>query len=108
MGASAEEELGYAGIQEGSLSVIFIGESGSGTGKTHLATRSGGLRVPGRTTRALHHARRLANELQEAEGRRELARVVARYARTELVVLDLCRHRDYAEPVTCQLSRSAC
>lgn len=30
----------------------------------------------------------LANELQEAEGRRELARVVARYARTELVVLD--------------------
>jgi DNA replication protein DnaC len=30
----------------------------------------------------------LANELQEAEGRRELGRVVGRYARTELVVLD--------------------
>ena len=30
----------------------------------------------------------LANELQEAESRRELARVVGRYARTELVVLD--------------------
>ena len=30
----------------------------------------------------------MANELLEAEGRRELARVVARYARTELVVLD--------------------
>ena len=30
----------------------------------------------------------LANELQEAESKRELARVIARYARTELVVLD--------------------
>jgi DNA replication protein DnaC len=30
----------------------------------------------------------LANELQEAESRRELGRVVGRYARTELVVLD--------------------
>lgn len=30
----------------------------------------------------------LANELQAAESRRELGRVVARYARTELVVLD--------------------
>ena len=30
----------------------------------------------------------LANELQEAEARRELARVVARYARIELLVLD--------------------
>jgi len=45
---------------------------------------------------ACHHGRRvrfttlagLANELQEAESRRELARVVGRYARTELVVLD--------------------
>jgi hypothetical protein len=30
----------------------------------------------------------LATELQEAESRRELQRVVGRYARTELVVLD--------------------
>ena len=30
----------------------------------------------------------LANELQEAQSRKELARVVGRYARTELVVLD--------------------
>jgi DNA replication protein DnaC len=67
-------------------SVIFVGESG--TGKTMLAT---GLAVC-----ACHQGRRvrfstlagLANELQEAESRRELARVVGRYARTELVVLD--------------------
>lgn len=66
--------------------VILIGESGSG--KTHLATA---LAIC-----ACHQGRRvrfttlagLANELQEAESRRELARVVGRYARTEVVVLD--------------------
>jgi DNA replication protein DnaC len=76
-------------------SVIFHGESGSG--KTMLAT---GLAVC-----ACHQGRRvrfttlaaLANELQEADSRRELGRVVGRYARTELVVLDLCRYRDYAD-----------
>jgi DNA replication protein DnaC len=67
-------------------SIILVGESGSG--KTHLATA---LAVC-----ACHQGRRvrfttlagLANELQEAQSRRELARVVGRYARTELVVLD--------------------
>ena len=67
-------------------SVILIGESG--TGKTHLATALAicacqqGRRVRFTTLAAL------ANELQEAEGRRELARVVSRYARIELLVLD--------------------
>jgi len=77
-----------AALAEGSWiddreSVIFIGDSG--TGKTMLATA---LAVC-----ACHQGRRvrfttlagLANELQEAESRRELARVVGRYARTELV-----------------------
>jgi hypothetical protein len=41
----------------------------------------------------------LANELQEADSRRELARVVSRYSRTEVVILDLCRYRDYADIV---------
>jgi DNA replication protein DnaC len=67
-------------------SIIFIGDSG--TGKTMLATA---LAVC-----ACHQGRRvrfttlaaLANELQEAQGRRELARVIGRYARTELVVVD--------------------
>ena len=67
-------------------SVILIGESG--TGKTMLATALAicacqqGRRVRFTTLAAL------ANELQEAESKRELARVIARYARTELVVLD--------------------
>jgi DNA replication protein DnaC len=67
-------------------SVILVGESG--TGKTMLAT---GLAVAacqqGRRVRFTTLAG-LATELQEAESRRELARVVGRYARTELVVLD--------------------
>ncbi|MDQ3740465.1 MAG: ATP-binding protein, partial [Actinomycetota bacterium] len=80
-----------AALAEGSWindreSVILIGDSG--TGKTHLATALAiaacqqGRRVRFTTLAAL------ANELQEAETRRELARVIARYARTELVVLD--------------------
>jgi DNA replication protein DnaC len=80
-----------AALAEGSWiddreSVILIGESG--TGKTMLAT---GLAVcacqQGRRVRFTTLAA-LANELQEAESRRELQRVVGRYARTELVVLD--------------------
>ena len=80
-----------AALAEGSWiddreSVIFIGDSG--TGKTMLATA---LAVC-----ACHQGRRvrfttlaaLANELQEAQGNRELARVVGRYARTELIVCD--------------------
>jgi DNA replication protein DnaC len=67
-------------------SVILVGDSG--TGKTMLAT---GLAVcacqQGRRVRFTTLAA-LANELQEAQSRRELARVVGRYARTELVVLD--------------------
>jgi DNA replication protein DnaC len=67
-------------------SVILIGESG--TGKTMLATALAVCACQqGRRVRFTTLAG-LANELQEAESKRELARVVARYARTELVVLD--------------------
>ncbi len=80
-----------AALAEGSWitdreTVIFIGDSG--TGKTMLATALAvcacqqGRRVRFTTLAAL------ANELQEAESRRELGRVVGRYARTELVCLD--------------------
>ena len=67
-------------------SVILIGDSG--TGKTMLATALGvcacqqGRRVRFTTLAAL------TNELQEAASSKELGRVVSRYARTELVILD--------------------
>ncbi len=80
-----------AALAEGSWiddreSVILVGDSG--TGKTMLATALGVC--------ACHQGRRvrfttlagLANELQEAQGSRELARVVGRYARIELLVCD--------------------
>jgi DNA replication protein DnaC len=67
-------------------SIVLVGDSG--TGKTHLAI---GLAVSacqqGRRVRFTTLAG-LANELQEAESRKELARVVGRYSRTEVVVLD--------------------
>lgn len=67
-------------------SIIFVGESGSG--KTHLATALAVCACQqGRRVRFTTLAG-LANELQEAQSRRELARVVGRYARTELAVLD--------------------
>jgi DNA replication protein DnaC len=80
-----------AALAEGSWiddrdSIILIGDSG--TGKTHLCIALAvcacqqGRRVRFTTLAAL------ANELQEAEGNRELARVVGRYARTEVVCLD--------------------
>ncbi len=67
-------------------SVILTGESG--TGKTHLAIGLGicaceqGRRVRFATLAGL------ANELTEAESRRELARVVGRYSRYELLICD--------------------
>ena len=80
-----------AALAEGSWiddreSVIFIGDSG--TGKTMLATAP--------AVCACHQGRRvrfttlagLATELQEADSRKELARVVGRYTRVELLVLD--------------------
>jgi DNA replication protein DnaC len=80
-----------AALAEGSWidaneSVIFVGDSG--TGKTMLATALGvcacqqGRRVKFITLAAL------ANELQEAASRDELSRVVARYARIDLLLLD--------------------
>jgi DNA replication protein DnaC len=67
-------------------SVILIGESG--TGKTMLATALGVCACQqGRRVRFTTLAG-LANELQEADSRKELARVVGRYSRIEVLLLD--------------------
>jgi DNA replication protein DnaC len=80
-----------AALAEGSWiddrdSIILIGDSG--TGKTHLCIALAVCACQqGRRVRFTTLAG-LANELQEAESRKELGRVVGRYARTELVCLD--------------------
>jgi len=80
-----------AALAEGSWiddreSVILIGESG--TGKTMLATALGVCACQqGRRVRFTTLAG-LATELQEADSRKELARVVGRYSRIEVLCLD--------------------
>ena len=80
-----------AALAEGSWiddreSIILIGESG--TGKTMLATALGVCACQqGRRVRFTTLAG-LATELQEAESRKELARVVGRYSRIEVLLLD--------------------
>ena len=75
--------------------LVLLGDSG--TGKTHLLIALGtaaaeqGRRVRYVTTAAL------VNELIEAADDKQLSRVVGRYARLDLLCLDLCRYRDYAE-----------
>ena len=67
-------------------SIILIGESG--TGKTMLATALAVCACQqGRRVRFTTLAG-LATELQEAESRNELARVVGRYSRIEVLLLD--------------------
>jgi DNA replication protein DnaC len=67
-------------------SIILIGESGSG--KTMLATALAVCACQqGRRVRFTTLAG-LATELQEAQSRKELARVVARYSRIEVLALD--------------------
>ena len=67
-------------------SIVLVGDSG--TGKTHLAIALAVCACQqGRRVRFTTLAG-LANELQEADSRRELGRVVGRYSHTEVVVLD--------------------
>ena len=67
-------------------SIILIGESG--TGKTMLATALGVCACQqGRRVRFTTLAS-LATELQEADSRKELGRVVGRYSRIDALVLD--------------------
>jgi len=66
--------------------VIFLGEPG--TGKTHLATALGVAAArEGRSVR-FTTAGRLITELVEAKDGHQLGRIVARYARVELLILD--------------------
>jgi DNA replication protein DnaC len=66
--------------------VILLGKSG--TGKTHLATALGieGCRIGRRVRFLTGYA--LANELIEARGEKQLGRLLGKYARVELLIVD--------------------
>ncbi len=70
----------------GKVTVLFIG--GTGTGKTHLATALGYEACSRGHAVKFVTAAALVNELTEARESRDLSRVVGRYSRTELLVLD--------------------
>ena len=75
--------------------VVLLGDSG--TGKTHLLIGLGlAACEQGRRVRYVTCAQ-LVNELAEAADQRQLSRVVGRYGRLDLLLLDLCRPRDYAD-----------
>lgn len=79
-------ELATCGFVERAEPVIFIGEPG--TGKSHLATALGiAACMQSRRVRFVTAAA-LLNELIEARDNHNLSKVVARYARIDLVVLD--------------------
>lgn len=78
--------LANAEYIERAESVIFVGEPG--TGKTHLATALGvAAAEQGRRVRFATSGW-LVNELIEARDARELNRILGRYRRVELLVLD--------------------
>lgn len=79
-------ELASCAFVDNAEPVIFIGEPG--TGKSHLATALGiAACMQSRRVRFVTAAA-LVNELIEARDDHTLSKVVARYARIELVVLD--------------------
>ena len=66
--------------------ILFLGEPG--TGKTHLATALGmAAATAGRRVR-FTTAAGLVTELVEARDARELARVIGRYSRVDLLIID--------------------
>ena len=77
---------------------MAIGDSG--TGKTHLLIGLGVAACEqGRRVRYVTAAA-LVNELAEAADERALTRTLARYSRHELLCIDLCRLRNYADTLT--------
>ena len=84
--AAQIRDLAGLGFVDRAEPVILVGESG--TGKSHLAIGLGiAACLAGRRVRFVTTAS-LVNELREARDDRSLSRVVARYGRIELLVLD--------------------
>jgi DNA replication protein DnaC len=95
--------LGQLDFLHGRENVVLLGPPG--TGKTHLSIALGiraclaGHRVAFRT------ATEWVALLADAQRLGRLDDELDRLQRVALVIVDLCRHRDYAEAVTCHRSR---
>jgi len=75
--------------------LCLIGDSG--TGKSHLLIGLGAAAAMAGHRVKYVLAAKLVNELVEAADERQLSKTIARYGRVDLLCLDLCRGRDYAE-----------
>lgn len=84
--AQTIRELVTCGFVERAENVIFLGDSG--TGKSHLATALGIAACMQSRRVRFNTVAGLINELIEARDDRNLSKVVARYARIELLILD--------------------
>ncbi len=73
----------------------LIGDSG--TGKSHLLIGLGTAAAEAGYRVKYTLATKLVNELVEAADEKVLAKTIARYGRVDLLCIDLCRARDYAE-----------
>ncbi|MFC5007509.1 ATP-binding protein [Dactylosporangium cerinum] len=77
------------------MPLCLIGDSG--TGKSHLLIALGTeAAMAGYRVRYVL-ATKLVNELVEAADDKMLAKTIAHYGRVDLLCIDLCRDRDYAE-----------
>jgi DNA replication protein DnaC len=89
-------ELATCGWVRRGEPLCLIGDSG--TGKSHLLIALGTLAAEKGFKVKYTLAAKMVNELAEAAGDKTLTRTIARYGRVDLLAIDLCRARDYADP----------
>ena len=77
------------------LPLCLIGDSG--TGKSHLLIALGAEAAMAGYRVRYTLAAKLVNELVEAADNKQLTKAINRHGRVDLLCVDLCRHRDYAE-----------
>jgi DNA replication protein DnaC len=75
----------------------------SGTGKSHLVEALGHLAIDRGKTVAWHTLESLAVMLRRHRADDSVAKAIGRLIRADLIVIDLGRHGDYAEPVMCRV-----
>ena len=101
--------LASGGFLTEARNVVFLGPPG--TGKTHLATALGVTAARSGHRVLFATATDWVTRLTDAHRNGRLPHELARLRRYALIIVDLCRHRDYAETQDCSpsgLSRQRC